>query len=228
MLFVALGDKEAELEQNRKGLEIQRALVAAEPGNTNTRRELAVALGNTGSNLRSLNQKAAALPLFHEALGHYEALVAADPKDIFIRRQWAVANRNVAVAVGADDPAEALRLFQKATGILAEIVTIDPNNTDFRRQWAFTYMATGRFQNDINEFEQAVASLAEGIRIEEALVRDSPADVSVHTTLALLYNQLGLTQAKWAAKSDLPKAESNEHWSGAKRLTPKASPSTKG
>ena len=112
--------------------------------------------------------------------------------------------------------AEALRLFQKATGILAEIVGIDPNNTDFRRQWAFTYLATGRFHNEINEFEQAVASLSEGLRIEEALVRDSPADVSVHTTLALLYNHLGLTHAKWAAKSDLPKAEANEHWRGAK------------
>jgi eukaryotic-like serine/threonine-protein kinase len=215
LLFVALGDKQAELEQNRKGLDIQRALLAADPGNTNTRRELAVALGNTGSNLRSLNQKAAALPLFHEALGHYEALVAADPKDVFIRRQWAVANRNVAVAIGADDRAEALRVFQKAIETLAEIVTIDPNNTDFRRQWAFTYMATGRFQNEIDEFERAIASLAEGIRIEEALVRDSPADVSVHTTLALLYNQLGLTHAKWAAKPGLSRADSDEHWSGA-------------
>ena len=216
MLFVALGDKEAELEQNRKGLEIQKALLAADPANSNTRRELAVALGNTGSNLRSLNQKAAALPHFHEALAHYEMLVAADPKDVFVRRQWAVANRNVAVALGADDRAEALRLFQKATGILAEIVGIDPNNTDFRRQWAFTYLATGRFQNEINEFEQAVGYLSEGLRIGEALLRDSPADVSVHTTLALLYNQLGLTHAKWAAKSDLPKAGAREHWTRAK------------
>ena len=222
LLFVALGDKEAELEQNRKGLEIQKALLAAEPGNSNTRRELAVALGNTGTNLRSLKQPAAALPYFYEALGHFETLVAADPKDVFVRRQWAVANRNVAVAVGADDPAEAMRLFQKATGILAEIVGIDPNNTDFRRQWAFTYLATGRFQNEINDFERAVGNLSEGVRIEEALVRDSPADVSVHTTLALLYNQLGLTHAKWAAKSDLSEAESNGHWSHARQAYQKA------
>jgi non-specific serine/threonine protein kinase/serine/threonine-protein kinase len=216
LLFSALGNKEAELEQNRKGLEIQRRLLAADPGNFNTRRELAVALGNTGSNLRSLNQKPAALPYFDEALEHYEAIVAADPKDVFVRRQWAVANRNVAVAVGGDDPAKALRLFQKATGILAQIVGIDPNNTDFRRQWAFTYMATGRFHNEINEFEQAVANLSEGIRIEEALVRDAPTDVSVQTTMALLFNQLGLTHAKWAGKSDLPKAKVHEHWSDAK------------
>ena len=216
MLFQALGDRPAQLEQDRKALAVQKALLAAEPGNANTRRELAVALGNTGATLRSLNQKAAALPLFHEALGHYEALVAADPKDVFVRRQWAVAVRNVAVAVGADDPAEAMRLFQKATGILAEIVAIDETNTDYRRQWAFTYLAIGRFQNEISEFEQAVANLAEGLRIEEALVRDSPTDVNVHITLAMLYNHLGLTHAKWAAKADLPKASSNEHWTAAK------------
>ena len=216
MLLLAHGNKEASLEQDLKALAVQRALVAAEPGNSNSRRELAVALGNTGTALRSQNRRTEALPLFHEALGHYETLVAADPKDVFVRRQWAVANRNVAVAVGADDRAGSLRLFQKATGILAEIVAIDANNTDFRRQWAFTYLATGRFQNEINEFEQAVASLSEGLRIEEALVRDSPTDVNVHTTLALLYNHLGLTHAKWAAKSDLPKTGANEHWTKAK------------
>jgi tetratricopeptide (TPR) repeat protein len=216
LLFLAIGDTQAQLEQNRKGLEIQRALLAAEPGNAHTRRELAVALGNTGSTLLTLKQKPAALPYFQEALTHYETLVAADPKDVSVRRQWAVANRNVAVAVGAEEPAEALRLFQKATAILAEIVEIDPQNNDFRRQWAFTYLATGRFHGEIEEFEQAVASLSEGLRIEEALVADSPSDVNAHTTLALLYNQLGLTHAKWAAKADLPKAGSNEHWTRAK------------
>ena len=216
LLFSALGDKQAELEQNRKGIEIQKRLLDAEPGNSNTRRELAVALGNTGSNLRNLNQKSAALSYFHEALAHYDTLVTVDPKDVFIRRQWAVAIRNVAVTIGADDAAGAFRLFQKAIAILAEIVAIDPNNTDFRRQWAFTYMATGRFQTEIGEFEQAVSALAEGIRIEEALMRDSPADVSVQTTMALLYNQLGVTHAKWAAQPDLPRASVNIHWTHAR------------
>ena len=32
----------------------------------------------------------------------------------------------------------------------------------------------------------------------------------------MLYNQLGITHAKWAAKPDLPKAGSNEHWTKAK------------
>jgi len=59
-------------------------------------------------------------------------------------------------------------------------------------------------------------------RIEEALVRDSPADVNAQTTLALLYNQLGITHAKWAAKPDLPKAGSNEHWTKAKEAHTKS------
>ena len=53
-------------------------------------------------------------------------------------------------------------------------------------------------------------------------MRDSPADVNAQTTLALLYNQLGITHAKWAAKPDLPKAGSNEHWTKAKEAHTKS------
>jgi hypothetical protein len=42
-------------------------------------------------------------------------------------------------------------------------------------------------------------------------VRDSPADVNAQTTVALLYNHVGITHADWAAKPDLPKAVAREH-----------------
>ena len=215
-LFNAMGERKEQLAEMLKAAEIDKALVAAEPGNTLYRRELAVQLGNVGSVMVQLKDKPGALPYFREALAIYDALVAADPNDASTRRQWAVANRNVGAALGATNREEALRSLQKAIDILADLVGKNPKNGDFRRQWAFSYLALSRVQVDLDDPAGAVASAVEGIKIDEALVADSPADVSAQNTLALLYTQLGAAHAKGAAKADEPKESQREHWRNAK------------
>ena len=215
-LFNAMRERKEQLAEILKAAEIDKALVAAEPGNTLYRRELAVQLGNVGSVMVQLKDKPSALPYFREALAIYDALVAADPNDASTRRQWAVAPRNIGVAVGATDRAEALPRLQKAIEILADPVTKDPKNNDFRRQWAFSYLALSRVQVELDDPAGAVASAVEGIRIDQALVADAPADASAQNTLALLYTQLGASHVRWATKADAPKEDQREQWLSAK------------
>jgi hypothetical protein len=96
------------------------------------------------------------------------------------------------------------------------LVGKDPKNIDFRRQWAFTYLATSRFQTEVDDLAAAVASAHEGIKIEEAVVADAPGDVSAQTTMALLQRQLGIAEAKWATKTDQPTDLQKEHWRSAR------------
>jgi non-specific serine/threonine protein kinase/serine/threonine-protein kinase len=215
-LFNAMGQRKEQLAEMLKAADIDRALVAAEPGNTLYLRELAVQLGNVGSVMVQLKDKPGAMPYFREALAIYEGLVAADPNDASTRRQWAVANRNVGAALGATNREEAFPSLQKAIDILADLVSKNPKNGDFRRQWAFSYLALSRVQVELDDPAGAVASALEGIRIDEALVADAPADVSAQNTLALLYTQLGASHVQRATKADAPKEDQREHWRNAK------------
>ena len=211
------GDTKAQLAASLQALEINRAMTAAAPDNVYYQRELAVQLGNLGSAMVQAKDKAGALPFFREALALFEKLAAADPNDFAIRRALAVGYRNVGVAVGVNDPAEAMRQLRKANDILVELVERDGKNVDYRRQWAFTHLATSRFQAEADDLPAAVASAHEGIKIEEALVADAPADVSAQTTLALLYRQLGLAEAQWGGKAELPSEAARAHWQNARQ-----------
>jgi tetratricopeptide (TPR) repeat protein len=204
------------LDEYQKALAIDRELVAANPANAFYRRELAVQLGNVGSTMVQLKDKTGALEYFRQALAIYESLVAADPSDVSIRRQLAVGYRNVGVGVGATNRPEASTSFQKATGILAELVAKDPRNGDFRRQLAYTYLATSRYELELDDLPAAVSSASEGIKVAEALVASSPANVSAQNTLALLYSQLGASESKSGARLTPTEPGRKEHWLRAK------------
>jgi tetratricopeptide (TPR) repeat protein len=216
LIFSATGQRKEQLEQYQMAVSIGRRLVAADPRNTLFRRELAVQIGNVGSVMVQLKDKPGALPYFREALAIYEALVAADPSDASVRRQLALGYRNVGVALGATDQTQALRSLQKAQQIFADLVATDPKNDDFRRQWAYTHLATSRFEAEIGDFAAAVTSASEGIRIDEGLVADSPANASARNTLGLLYLQLAASHTGWASKPGEPSTVQVEQWQHAK------------
>lgn len=75
-----------------------------------------------------------------------------------------------------------------------------------------------RFQAATNQLNEANASALEGIKIEEKLVADSPANARARNTLAQLNAQLGKTYAALAA------ANSNfkEQWRAAKEAYQKS------
>jgi serine/threonine protein kinase len=216
LIFSAIGDTRSQLDEYQKALAIDKRLVEAEPGNTFYRRELAVQLGNTGSTMAQLKDKAGALLYFQEALAIYDTLVAGDPNDMSTRRQWAVAHRNVGATLGATDPAQASGNLQKAAQIFEELVARDPKNSDFRRQWAFTFLKKSQFETEIGNLEGAVASVSEGIKIDEALVAASPGNAAAQNTLALLFRQLGAAHVGCAQKVDLAPTIQGEHWRSAR------------
>ena len=216
LLFSATGDRKEQLDEYMKAVAIDQSLVAAQPDNTLYRRELAVQLGNVGSTLVQMKDLAGALKYSRQALAIYEALAAADPSDVSLRRNLAVGYRNVGVALGTTDHASALENFGKAKELLADLVLKDPKNDDFRKQWAIVYLATSRFQGEIDDPEGAAASALEGITITEALVAASPKNAGAQNTLAQFYSQLGASHVKWALKAETSKELQTEHWRRAK------------
>ena len=221
-IYSAVGRTDQQLENHRKAVELTRTLVAAEPQNAFYRRELAVLLGNLGNALVQSNDRGAALEQFREALAILESLVAADPNDVGVRKQLAIAHRNVGSTLPPENRAEASGAFETATDLLAEIVKKDPKNGDFKKHWAFAYLKKSQFQIEIDDPAGAVASAVEGIKIDEALLAGSPADVSAQNTLALLYAQLGASHARWGEKTDAPEEVQRERWRSAKEAYSKA------
>jgi serine/threonine protein kinase len=221
-LLFTEGKQNEELQEYLKAIEIDHALVKADPGNTAYRRELAVQLGNAGSTMVRLGDKPGALPKVKEALSIYESLAAADPNDASIRRNLAVGYRNVAMALGASDPAGALDNFRKALQIFAELNDKDPNNADLRRQWAVVYLYRSRFQFEVKELSDAANSALEGIKIEQALVTTSPTNASARNTLAQLYLQAGKTHAAQASTIASAGSQLTEEWRAAKEAYQKS------
>jgi non-specific serine/threonine protein kinase/serine/threonine-protein kinase len=221
-LFSSEGKQNEELQEYLKAVDIDRALLKADPGNTAYRRELAVQLGNAGGTMVRLGDKSGALEKVKEALSIYESLAAADPNDGSIRRNLAVGYRNVGVALGTNDPAGALSNFHKALQIFAELNAKDPNNADLRRQWAYCYLAQGRFQSEADDLNAAIESDLQGIKIDEALVASSPTNASARNTLAQLYEKLGSHHAKLAAKLDASTGKHTERWRAAKEAYEKS------
>ena len=211
LLHHSRGERDQQLDASIKAVNINRRIAAADPGNRFFRTELAIQIGNIGSVKRELKDPTA-VDYFAEALGIFEQLAADEPGDASLRRLWAVAHRNMGMALGPGRRAEGARHLARAREILAGIVEQNPTNFDFRRQWAFTHLSTSRFENDANDPAAAVASATEGIKIAEPLVADAPTEVSAKNTLAMLYRQLGASQAKWAATAEAPQ----QHWRGAR------------
>lgn len=214
----ASGKSEEALKHAEEAIATDRKLVAADPNNTLYRRELAIQLGNASTFQMKLENRPAALQNAKEALAIYESLVTADPNDISIRRNLAVGYRNLAAAIGPTDPQLAMSNYQKALDVFAELVAKDPTNADFRRQWALVYLAVSRFRFDTKDFEAAATSAAEGIKIDERLVADTPKNASARNTLAQLYAQLGKIDVARASTD----AKTKDEWIAAKEAYQKA------
>jgi tetratricopeptide (TPR) repeat protein len=208
LIYAAIGEREEELEQNSKAVEVGRKIVAAQPDNPILPARAGGAAwkpGHAADAGKRHRQRAGAFP---RGLG-----------DLPQSRRSGSARRWGAAAVGGgtsqrrgggrcEQFCEAEQHFEKALNILSEIVAKDPKNTDFRRQCAFTHLAKSRFQLEVDP-EAAVVSAQEGIRIGEELAAASPADVAVQRTFAQLLTQLGAAHAKAAAARP-------ERWSDAK------------
>jgi non-specific serine/threonine protein kinase/serine/threonine-protein kinase len=212
----AAGDEKGALEFFLKATSIDQRLVELDPNNTVFMNELAVNVGKVGSSMMKLGDTKGALEKFKQALAIYESLIAADPNDAAMRRNAGVGYRNVGAATGIGDRAEALKNFNKALEIFAGLVAKDATNGDFRQQWAYTFLALSQFQVKATDFNAAVASAQQGIKIEEALVASAPTNVAAQNTLALLYRQLGDSAAALGAKG------TKQNWSAARDAYQKA------
>src|SRR6185369_15040965 len=215
-IFQSIGKNKEALDANLKAADIDRRLLAEDPTNTHWKGELAIQTGNAGGTMLRLGDTKGALDKFKEALTLYESLMASDPNDVTTRRNAGVGYRNVGTAIGTDNRPAALENFNKALKVFAGLAEKDPGNGDFRRQWAFTYLALSRFQVKADELTGAVQSAQQGIKIDEALVASSPTNVSAWNTLALLYRQLGDSDAALGAKGG------KNSWSVAKDAYQKA------
>jgi eukaryotic-like serine/threonine-protein kinase len=213
-ILAGAGRKQEALDSHKKSLVIAQEIVDRDPSNTFYRRQLAVCLGNLGNTMLELNDKAGAIDNLKQSLAIYESLVAADPNDASTRRYCAIGYRNVGTALGAGNRTEAQTDFHKALTMLGELTAKDQNNSDFRQQSAFTYLALSRFLSQANDLSGAVDGAIQGIKIDEALVASSPTNASARNTLALLYSQLGATQAALATKGVTSKRTAQ--WQAAK------------
>jgi non-specific serine/threonine protein kinase/serine/threonine-protein kinase len=199
-VLMAVTDEEA-LEPARKAVAIFRSLIKADPSSPFYRRELAIELGNVGSSLLRTGDKTGGLENIKEAQTLFDELTAADPADASIRGSSALNRRKLGSALGANGAhAGAIVNFRQAQATFADLVARDSSNAEFRRQWAYAYLAMSREQLQAGEAQDAAASSLEGVKIEVALVADSPTNANAQNTLALLYAQLGDCEEKIGSK----------------------------
>lgn len=171
MLSVYARQHVESLAMHQRALEMEEALLASDPRNTDLRRLDAWEIMRTGEEKAWLGEPADALKRYAEALEKFRSLSNADPKNVQFHFDVASALSRVGVAhLNAGDPRKALQDLEAS---LVEIQTYGPGaiNTDQlelkamnQYRMALAYQQAGNREQAIAWYERSVPSLEEAAK----------------------------------------------------------------
>jgi len=187
-----LGDLEGALQSHRKAVALRESLVAADPNNTNYRRELldsywfiATLLGKQGDRLRELEMMRQQLPA-------RQALAAAEKTDFLDRYNLAgtyVYIGNLLMLMG--DAQGALQNQKEALKIREALADSDPNTTRARRALSISYEYLGVATDLAGDTKAALDWQQRGLEVREALVSADPLNTDLRLMLIESHRYVG-------------------------------------
>jgi tetratricopeptide (TPR) repeat protein/tRNA A-37 threonylcarbamoyl transferase component Bud32 len=181
----SLGDFAGARESYIKALRIREALVAAAPGDTQNRRDLAASYRKIGMQMLDSSEAARGMEYLRKGLAIYEQLVSNQPENLEIRQDLAAVYNALGLALEGDgNAAGALASHRQALAVREALVRADPDNQKLRRGLVITDINLGRALVLSGDFQGGLASNRKALAICEALVAENPNSADYRRLLA--------------------------------------------
>ena len=193
-----LGQRENADGSYRKALAIREALVAADPGNIELRRNLATSYTKRGDILWVAVEAGPALESYEKALEINRKLAVELPDDPGIRSDLAISYRNVGYMHGASNHIdESLQNTRQAVALFETLAAADPNNNKFQYELALSYdtvavMITGL----TDDHAEALVLMRKAHAIGETLLAADPDNTKLRRGQAVGNYNVAMVSAK--------------------------------
>jgi non-specific serine/threonine protein kinase/serine/threonine-protein kinase len=187
-----LGDLSGALESHRKAAALREALVAAEPGNPDYRRELLDSYWFIATLLGRQGDMAQELDIIRQQLPDRERLAAAE-RNAFVDRYNLAATH---VYIGSllmqmGDVAGALDNQQRALAIREQLLALDPDRARANRALSISYEYLAAAKARAGDTKAALELQQRGLELREALVAADPLNTDLRLMLTESYRYVG-------------------------------------
>jgi tetratricopeptide (TPR) repeat protein/tRNA A-37 threonylcarbamoyl transferase component Bud32 len=179
-----LGDFAGATESYDKALQIREALVAADPGDLRSQRELAISYQKLGNQLLDTSEAARGMAYLRKGLAVYERLAVQQPENAEIRKDLASAYNSLGLALESSGNAAALAYHKKALALREALVAAEPGNQKLRRSLSITYINLGRALFLSGDFQGGLASNRKALAMCEAMLAENPRNAEYRRLLA--------------------------------------------
>jgi tetratricopeptide (TPR) repeat protein len=189
----SLGESKGALQRAQDAERLARGLVAANPEDPQSLRDLAAGLTAHGDALRVLGDMTAALARYREALTIAETLAARSDAGTAAQAALGLAHRKVAEAIrdrGSKD--EALAEFRASLAVAERLAAANPNDLILQNDVALNQDRIGTILKDQGDAEGALAAFRVMLAISEALAAKEPDNGRWRRNLAVAHEKLGL------------------------------------
>ena len=188
----AAGDFNGTLQSAQAAFQIQEKLVAQDPANKETRRELESSYALLADASADAGDLAQAITLAHQALTIAQEMSATGPSNSRHRRDmWATYFRFGRHLAANGEASGALENYRPAVEFLEGLAAADPKDTGHQRWLAVTYSAIGDAQALLDERTEALRWQEKAIAISERLALEDPERIEVQRDLAKICRATG-------------------------------------
>jgi len=178
------------IEHYRAGASIREKLLAADPGNAQYRRALAVTYERMGDVFRSIGRPEDSLAEYRRSLLLTEALAASDPKNIKWQRDVLLRHIEIGNVLADRRPAEAVDRYREALPVV-ERVCSELATAEARRDASILCMNLGSILSTLDRHAEALEPLQKAIGIRRALCAAEPRNGEYHDDLTNACERLG-------------------------------------
>lgn len=171
----SLGDTAGAIESHRKSLAILEALLAANPGDSQARRDVADGTVQLADLLALTEHQTEALAHAHRARSLYEPLVAASAPNLDQRLALASAYDVIGtISLESGKPREALEIHRRQLDLLASAPASDQVSPALRRALSVAYQHTADAQGTFGDLHAALESYRKSLQLRSALSKEFP------------------------------------------------------
>jgi serine/threonine protein kinase/tetratricopeptide (TPR) repeat protein len=188
----SLGDSRGAIESYTKALRIREALVAADPSDTQARRDLAKSHQGLGIVQLYTSERSQGVEHLQQALALCLDLAREQPANEDLQSELASAHIKLGTAMSDDGrPANGLEHLRAALVIAEKQADSDPRNLRYRRRLWSTHSSIASAQYLNNDVAGAIEASDKELALANALVADDPVNAVYRRILATAYQHSG-------------------------------------
>ncbi|HWC77617.1 MAG TPA: serine/threonine-protein kinase, partial [Blastocatellia bacterium] len=187
-----LGDTAGAMDSYKKAVAIRESLAAANPSNSDDRRQLALIYSRLAELLEETGEPQAAMQKYQESLAIRQELYNANPADRQCRRELATSYFEMGEArTSLGDLDGALENREKMRPIFESLAQEEPANAVARRNVSLTYKKLGATYARMGLFEDALEWYRKAQDLDEVALAADPANASRRMDLSFSISDYG-------------------------------------